>query len=320
VNKVKCTYSTISEHDMDVMIMQLFANDPSFVELFLGVAGIEDPCTEVTEIELSKTEPRLGESDIVVTLLTGSKTIQLLIEDKIDAVATPEQPARYIKRGEKAVKDKECDAFYCYIVCPQKYYDNNDDAQQYPFHITYETIREYLSKCDDQMHYQFYQQINQAIEKAKRPAKVILNEKANAFFRKYKDYQENKYPDLDLRTRRKSNGYWAHYGTRLVEVFLYHKIEEGKVDLTFNGCASHLSELEQIAEWLRVHGITDVRAVVTGKAGALRISVPQLKMNIPFEENDENDIRKCFDAVCELIRMANVMALAGGLGGINNVN
>ena len=128
MNKIKCTYSTISEHDMDVMFMQLFANDPSFVELFLSAAGIDDPCAEVTEIELSKTDPRLGESDIVVKLSTDSKRIQLLIEDKIDAVATPEQPARYIKRGEKAVKDKECDAFYCYIVCPQKYFDNNSEA------------------------------------------------------------------------------------------------------------------------------------------------------------------------------------------------
>ena len=34
------------------------------------------------------------------------------------------------------------------------------------------------------------------------------------------------------------------------------------------------------------------------------------------EDNDMNDIEKCFDAVCELIRMANVMALAGGLGNI----
>ena len=104
--------------------------------------------------------------------------------------------------------------------------------------------------------------------------------------------------------------------TRFGEVFLYHKIEEGKVNLTFSSCASRLGELEQIAEWLRSHGIADVRAVVTGKAGALRISVPQLKMSIPFEDNDENDIRKCFDAICELIRMANVMALAGGLGSV----
>ena len=314
MNQVKCTYSTISEHDMDVMFMQLFANDPSFVRLFLNAAGIDEHCAEVTGIELSKTDPRLGESDIVVMLSTGSKTIQLLIEDKIDAAAMPEQPERYIKRGQKAVKNKECDAYCCFIVCPEKYYDNNNEAQQYPFHITYETIREYLSNYDDQMYYMFYQQIDQVIEKAKRPANVILNEKANAFFRKYKDYQECNHPDLDLRTSKKSNGYWAHYGTRLGEVFLYHKIEEGKVDLTFSSCASRLGELEQIAEWLRSHGITDVRAVVTGKAGALRISVPQLKMSIPFEDNDMNDIEKCFDAICELIRMANVMALAGGLG------
>ena len=69
----------------------------------------------------------------------------ILIEDKIDAIAMPEQPERYIKRGNKAIKNKEYDVFYSFIVCPKKYYDNNDAAKEYPFHILYGSLRSSLS-------------------------------------------------------------------------------------------------------------------------------------------------------------------------------
>ncbi len=86
------------------------------------------------------------------------------------------------------------------------------------------------------------------------------------------------YPQLILRTSRESNGYWAHYTTRFGSVYLYHKISEGNVDLTFGKASQHMDKLEIVADWLRKHGIGSVSSVITGKAGALRISVPKLNM------------------------------------------
>ena len=77
------------------------------------------------DVYLSKSD-KDGESDITVIIKSEGKKYGLLIEDKIDAIAMPEQPERYIKRGEKGIKNKDYDAFYSFIVCPEKYYKNND--------------------------------------------------------------------------------------------------------------------------------------------------------------------------------------------------
>lgn len=306
---MKCDYGTVSERDMDMLFLNAFGTDKGFLQLFLDKTEIMKTEYVVSEIYLSKAD-KDGESDITVILEGAGKRYGLLIEDKIDAIAMPEQPERYIKRGEKGVRNKDYDAFCSFIVCPQKYYDNNDAAKKYPYHVWYEEIREYLKKKDDPASRVRYQQVCQAIEKAKRPSKTELNENANRFYRKYKDYQETKYPELNLTTKRDANGYWAHYTTRFGTVYLLHKISDGRVDLTFNKAAKNLDKLEIVADWLKKHGIEGVGTVATGMAGALRVTVPKLNMEIPFEENDEYDIEVCFKTIAELIGAVNVFGVA----------
>ena len=310
---IKCNYNNISERDMDMLFLQLFSSDAGFVEVFLRGAEIPSNSVSVVAIELSKTDPELGESDITVILNVDGKRIGLLIEDKIDAIAMPEQPERYIKRAQKAVKYGDCEASECYIVCPQKYYDNNEAARKYPHWISYETIRDYLDQNSSPLNQAYSQQISQAIEKAKKPPEVVLNEEANSFFRKYKDYQENFYPMLDLRTSRNANGYWAYYATPLDNVCLAHKLREGRIDLTFNKAAEKISDLKQIAEWLRKHDMSNVRAKVISKSGSLQISVPELDISKRFEDIDLKDLQICFEAIQELIGFVEIVSLTNGI-------
>ncbi|SDY47409.1 PD-(D/E)XK nuclease superfamily protein [Ruminococcaceae bacterium YAD3003] len=313
MSEIKCIFNGLSEHDMDMMFLQLFSIDPGFARLFLNMTPFCEDDFSIDSIELSKADLKLGESDITVLLTASKKKVALLIEDKIDAIAMPEQASRYIKRGDKDKKKGEYDAYFSFIVCPQKYYDNNEEAHKYPNVITYETIRKYLSTKDSPIYCTYCQQLDQAIEKAKRPPKVEVDENANRFFRKYKDYQEENYPELNLTTKRDANGYWAHYTTRFGTVYLYHKIETGFIDLTFNKASDHLDELTIVAEWLRKHGFESVSAVKTGMAGALRVIVPKLNNQIPFEENDNDKIETCFRTISKLIEAVNVFGVATGI-------
>ncbi len=310
---VKCIYSGISERDMDMMFLRLFSTDEGFVRLFLEATPYKTDSFSVESIELSKSDPKLGESDITVLMSIDTKRIGLLIEDKIDAIAMPKQAERYEKRGEKGKKNGEYDEFYYYIVCPQKYYDNNDEAKKYPHLVTCEKIYEYLKENDLLICRTYCQQLEQAIEKAKKPPKVEIDENANRFFRQYKDYQEENYPELNLTTKRDANGYWAHYTTRFGTVYLYHKIEAGFIDLTFNKASDHIDELTIVANWLRNHGFESVSAVKTGMAGALRVIVPKLNNQIPFEENDKYEIETCFRTISKLIEAVNVFGVATGI-------
>lgn len=310
---IKCIFNGLSEHDMDMLFLQLFSIDKGFAGLFLNATPFSKEDFSIDSIELSKADPKLGESDITVLLTVGKKKVALLIEDKIDAIAMPEQASRYIQRGDKGKKKGEYDAYFSFIVCPQKYYDNNEEAHNYPKVITYETIREHLRSKKSPIYLTYCQQIDQAIEKAKRPPKVEVDENANRFFRKYKDYQEENYPELNLTTKRDANGYWAHYTTRFGAVYLYHKIEAGFIDLTFNKASDHIDELTIVAEWLRKHGFDSVSAVKTGMAGALRVIVPKLNNQIPFDENDKDEIETCFRTISKLIEAVNVFGVATGI-------
>ena len=309
VINMKYDFGTVSERDMDMLFLNAFGTDKGFLKLFIQETNLPKGNYTVSEVYLSKAD-KDGESDITVIIESSGKKYALLIEDKIDAIAMPEQPERYIKRGKRGVKNKDYDEFYSFIVCPEKYYQNNDAAKKYPYKVMYEKIREYFSNETYPSHNVYYQEISQAIDKAKRPPKVEINANANRFFRKYKDYQEENYPELNLTTKRDANGYWAHYTTRFGLVFLYHKIGDGKVDLTFNRAANHLDKLETVASWFRKYGIANVSAVKTGMAGALRVTVPKLDMNIPFEENDDYDIEVCFKTINDLIEAVNVFSIA----------
>ncbi len=312
---MKCDFGTVSERDMDMLFLNAFATDKGFLELFIKNAKLPKGDYTVSEVFLSKAD-KDGESDITVIIESFGKKYGLLIEDKIDAIAMPQQPERYIKRGENGKKNKDYDEFFSFIVCPEKYYKNNKEAKDYRYKVMYEEIRKYFSEKTDPASAVYFQQISQAINKAKRPPKVEINANANRFFRKYKDYQEENYPDLNLTTKRDANGYWAHYTTRFGLVFLYHKISDGNVDLTFNRAAKHLDKLETIANWFRKYGIANVSAVKTGMAGALRVPVPKLNMDIPFEENDDYDIEVCFKTINDLIEAVNVFGIAESISAL----
>ena len=309
---MKYDFGTMYERDMDIMFLNAFASDKSFLKLFTDKTKFPKADYKVKEVYLSKSD-KDGESDITVIIEAAGIKYGILIEDKIDAIDMQRQPERYTTRGETGVKNGEYSAFCVFIVCPEKYYQNNEAAKRYQHHVSYEEIQSYLKGKTDSMSLVYYQEITQAIKKAKKPPKVVIDENANRFIRAYIDYQEDNYPNLDLTTSRDVNGYWAHYRTRFGLVFLYHKISRGLVDLTFNRAAEHIDKLEMIAKWLREHGFEKISVAKTGKSGVLRIKVPTLNMDIPFEENDETDITKCFEAINEMVTAANIFALAGSI-------
>ena len=310
-------FGTVSERDMDMLFLNTFGTDKSFLQLFISKTDLPEAEYEVKEIYLSKAD-KDGESDITVVVESEGKKIGILVEDKIDAIAMPRQPERYIKRGENGIKNKDYEVYYSFIACPKKYYSNNEEAKKYPYCVMYEEIRDYLKEKNDPVYRIYYEEISQAIEKAKRPPRVEIDEKANYFFRGYKDYQEANYPELNLRTKRESNGYWAQYTTGFGAVYLLHKIIDGKVDLTFNKAAHNMDELSLVADWLRKHEIVNATATVTGKSGAIRVMVPKLNMHIPFDENDEYDIEVCFKTISALIDAVKIFRVASEVSNLSN--
>lgn len=317
---INCSFNTVHERDMDILFLEALVSDPGFMELVLGKTSFKDKTFRVISAALSETEPDLGESDITVVLQIGDTRVGLLIEDKVDAIAMPDQHLRYRKRGERGVNKGKYDTFDIFILCPGKYYANNSEAPKYEHYLSYERIKDYFDGKDDVISKVRSQQLGQAIERAKKPAETIVNEAANLFLNKYKAFQKQYYPELDLRTSEKSNGWWPHYSTRLGAAYIYHKRPEGFVDLTFPNAAGKMDVLQDLASWLRSHNVPNVVAVKTGRAAALRIEVPKIPLTAVFEHIEVTDIQKVFDAIQTLVEFANMVADAHSVCEIKKIS
>lgn len=300
-------FSSMYERDMDVLFMGLFQTDESYVRFVLERAEIPFQTFEVLSVELSHTEVDLGESDITVRIRIDDQIHGLLIEDKIDAIAMKNQHERYIKRGAVGIQKGYYQVFHDFIFCPRKYWEKDSEAKEYTHSIFYEDFADFCSTKTDSLSQFRRSQFESAIEQAKNPPQVVLNKKANAFYRGYYNYQQEHYPNLTLVTKITSNGYWAHYKTHYKDAYIYHKIQEGRVDLTLPNCASKMTTVEHIADWLNTHGMKGVSACTTGKAASLRITVQKLDMMNAFELVPQETIDECFEAVSELSKLTSML-------------
>lgn len=306
----RCSFSTVRERDMDLLFLESIVSDPGFCSLVLEKTDYANKPFRVLDAQLSRTELDLGESDLTVILEIEGKRVALLIEDKIDAIAMPDQYGRYLKRGEKGLKKGDWEEFTVYIFCPDKYYRLNAEAKKYMHFLSYESCKDYFDGKSDILSRVRSQQLAQAITKAKKPPEANIDQNANAFFKQYLKFQREHYPTLDMRTSKTSSGWWPHYGTRLGDTYIYHKTQEGSVILIFPHATAHMDTLQEIASWLREHGLPGVFATTASKSIALSIDVPKLRVKEPFEHTSTSDLRKCLDAVQALTDFANTAAAA----------
>ena len=145
-------YDSVYERDMDLLIMRKLAQDQAFVKrFFLMVEKLLEKGYDNADFSVEKVSHSVmtegGESDIETILSVGGKRIALLIEDKIDPQAQPEQAERYSQRGKKAVERGDYDEFYVFIVAPRDYLNSNAEAKKYAHRISYEDI---LASIEDE--------------------------------------------------------------------------------------------------------------------------------------------------------------------------
>lgn len=307
-----CKYRDVSERDMDLLFMETFATDTDFSDLFLKKTSCSGSPYTILHAERSKVDNGLGESDLTVIYEISGKKHALLIEDKIDAVAMPEQHERYLKRGQKGIKNGEYDSFDVFIICPEKYRNTNEESAKYEHFVSYEECRNYFAGKDDIYSQVRFQQISQAIETMKAEYKVDINEIAVQSFKKYAEYQMAYYPRLNLRNKadgEKVNGWWPHFSVGVKEMYILHKTDRNIADLTINNASDKIPQLSVVLAWLHENGRTHITLEKTGKSAAFRIKTPPITMSKPFETWNMEYLKECFDAIQELADLAGMFVV-----------
>lgn len=266
----------VIERDIDMLVLEEMVLSQEFVDIFLSKVGLSG--AKVVEVEHSKMDVELGETDITVVVQNGDSKHGLLIEDKIDAIAQPEQCKRYDERGKLGVKNNDYDSYDVFIVAPQKYIIDNEEASKYPNKVLYEELVNYFSKKTD-IHSKFKLiQLEQAISNQKNGYKVVEVASVTRFWNEYIDYQGKHYSYINSMNHKGPKGAkstWPTFKTVHKDITIVHKTEKGYVDLSFRG---GYEKIHMLIEWLEevLGDLNELGVTVepAGKSAVLRKKVP----------------------------------------------
>jgi len=270
----------ISEKDMDLLIIEEFISNDKFAKIFLDKLDILD--FSVLEAHHSMVDVTYGESDMLFVLESQGKIIGILIEDKIDAIAMPEQYNRYVKRAEILKESSLFSEYHIFIVAPKIYIDTNFEAKKYPNSVTYEELLDYFSKNEGVRNQYKQVIIGNAINKKLSGYIPIEDEAVTMFWQEYYRFKNEHFPQLNLNEvtgPRGANATWPWFTTENKLVKIAHKSFPGFIDLTFNKLGQYISELKNVFSGYLDDDMTIKK---TNKSACIRIKVPPIDFKKEF--------------------------------------
>ena len=257
---------------------QFIKKNDAFVSLFLEKSNLNNSYS-ILKVENS-IMTNDGETDVEAILSIGGKKVAFLIEDKIDAVAQPEQSKRYEIRAKKAKDTGEFDEYYIFIVAPQKYLDGNKEAAKYSYNLSYEDLRNTLYDEYD------IAVIDCAIDESKKGYIPIEDRNVTQFWDKMFDYIDKRFPDIFTFYSKKgdihgSNACWVSIksgkGTKIVI-----KSDRGYVDLEIAGYTEKFQEFSKANQELLDSKRLYLR--MASKSLAIRKYIDCIDFTMDFDE------------------------------------
>jgi len=232
------------------------------------------------DAEHSVTDPVLGESDVVVRLRNvDGKTVALLIENKIDAPPQPQQAERYRQRGEAGIRDGNWDLFRTVILAPDRYLKARAEASRYDASVSYEDLRAWFGTGNgDEARRQYKAQVvSLAIDQNLRGYTAKTDERVTRFWAGYWLHASAEFPELAMPEPgpKPALSDWIEFRPAGLpkDRHLYHKLENGFVDLQRDGAGERVEALQ--ASNVHLLG-RDLDVVKTGKSASVRAVVPSI--------------------------------------------
>ncbi len=220
-----------------------------------------------------------------------------LIENKIDAVAQPDQQERYRLRGQEYVENGVCADFCTVLMSPDSY--SSSEADDYDQRVSYEMIRQFFEQRDSERDRYLVYLFTEALTKFRTTPPADPD--TTQFRRQVWELARSAFPQLELDEPGPCRERWViqNYGDFCIK---YKMLWKGKgydrsvVDIEFPGQADQIETLSrQYGEGLAQLGATAVKA---GKSAAFRIDVPCAHP----PEFDEQTTRAALEAWDRLLR------------------
>lgn len=293
----------VLERDIDLLMIYKFIHDKKVLDLFLD--KINKKNYKLVEVKHSVMDQDNGESDITLIVKKDNYKIGLLIEDKIDAIAMPNQRKRYDIRGNIGIKNNSYDEFFVFIIAPSEYLKSNSEAKLYENQISYEEL---LKAMKNDLYASTL--LNKAIEEKKNGYTVIENEMVTKFWKRYYEFIRKNYPTIKIHEidgPRGSKAAWPEMTTDYKQVVIIHKSDRGYMDLTFGKMSNYISIFNKYIDDLP----KEFKAVKTGKSLAIRLEVPIINFKNEFDDYiaEMHECMKSAIKLYELLSNLNVLMM-----------
>ena len=215
----------VRERDLDVLLMGLFSSDSSFLSLFLGQNASD---AKVISVSLD-TRKNSSYEAITVIAEQQNRKIVLLVADMIMDVLKEGQIERFKAAGKRYLNEGKADRYCCCVISPKNYIEKNSGLLGDLLCVSYETIGDYV-KENPFMSFMF----QRAIEERKRTYSEKANRQIVGFWKQYYGYVKRVFPDLSMKRFSEQSGFQsttANFMTKIPGVVIYHKAEDGVVDV-----------------------------------------------------------------------------------------
>jgi len=273
-------FRSLAERDVDMLLLEEFNVSAEFSSWFYSKVTGANCSPDCDGAWHSVSDSNLGESDLVVLYSDGSA---ILLENKIDAVAQPDQGLRYRLRGEKGIEEGQWVSFLTCIVAPSMYLQIEKDSQFYDTCVSYEELKQWFLDTDGPDKRRAYKAslIEEAIAQKRRGYTFVIDQQVTQFWLQYWQLATSKYPELQMKRpgSKPSNADWPVFKPdNMTKGFsIVHKLSRGDLDLQISGAAASLNLLkEHITD-------SDITVEKANKSAAVRIKVPGVDCHQSFD-------------------------------------
>lgn len=303
--------SDVQERDVDLLIAEELSSSISFVRWFCE--QVYGPIQDKFPLDLTGVDVRhsclhigdgYGESDIVLRIKDQFMRYHIfLIEDKINASFTPNQPDRYRKRLESIIRTDQLADGRTVLVAPKSFLDRRADQSDFDAKISYESLIDYFdarSKSIEieelSMRYIYRRDLlSRAIRKKGHIGPVVNPDPRVCDFREqYAELVRDLAPELKLGslTRVKEPNEWVRFPealsdqTKPARFLLVHK-PYGRASLQINSDADGIGlYMERIKGLLASE--QDMSLSPSKKSFSISIDTPKIDMRKPLSDQAEN--------------------------------
>ncbi|MCH8493419.1 MAG: PD-(D/E)XK nuclease family protein [Idiomarina sp.] len=274
----------VAERDIDLLLLEELNVSHAFSGwLFNRAFGDSGTAPNCEGAWHSVSHSQLGESDLIVVYHDASA---ILVENKIDAPAQPEQAFRYKLRGEAGCKEGHWQRFITCIIAPDRYLMWNAEAKNYDVRLSYEEVRDWFDIQASKRHQYRSYAFDAAIEQNRRGYSPVANDDVTNFWLQYWDLAVSKFPSLEMHRpgMKPANSDWPSFSPQVLgkKLNIVHKMAQGFVDLQVSGASGRLEEIRSLLE------DADLEVVAAGKSAAVRVVVTQIDRFGSFEAQRKN--------------------------------